>query len=51
MIAVTAMRVKVMRTTIKSVVRDKTTMRCIGKSLNEFQSNVSDHPTTLDEAW
>ena len=39
------------RTTIKSMTRDKTTMRCIGKSLNEFQSNVNDRPTTLDETW
>ena len=39
------------RTTIKSMTKGKTTMRCIGKSLNEFQSNVNDRPTTLDEAW
>ena len=32
------------RTTIKSMTRDKTTMRCIGKSLNGVQSNVSDRP-------
>ena len=42
---------RMVRVTIKSMTRNKTTMRCIGKSLNEFQSNVSDRPTTLDEAW
>ena len=42
---------KMVRTTIKSTTKGKTTMRCIGKSLNEFQSNVSDRPTTLDETW
>ena len=41
---------KMVRTTIKSMTKGKTTMRRIGKSLNEFQSNVSDRPTTLDEA-
>ena len=38
---------KMVRTTIKSMTKGKTTMRCIGKSLNEFQSNVNDRPTTL----
>ena len=42
---------KMVRTTIKSMTKGKTTMRCIGKSLNEFQSNVNDHHTTLDETW
>ena len=47
------MRVIVMTTkaTIKSMARGKTTMGCIGKSLSEFQSNVSDRPTTLGETW
>ena len=51
MIAVTVAMRRVMRMTIRSAVKDKTTMRCIGKSLSEFQSNVNDRPTTLDEAW
>ena len=38
---------KMVRTTIKLMTKGKTTMRCIGKSLNEFQSNVNDRPTTL----
>ena len=42
---------KMVRKTIKSMTKGKTTMRCIGKSLNEFQSNVNDRPTTLGEAW
>ena len=45
MIAVMMVRVvRMVRTTIKSTARGKTTMRCIGKSLSEFQSNVSDRP-------
>ena len=52
MIAVMMVRViRMVRTTIKLMTRGKTTMRCIGKSLNEFQSNVNDRPTTLDETW
>ena len=51
MTAVTMMRDEDDEDDYKVDDKGKTTMRCIGKSLNEFQSNVNDRPTTLGEAW